>query len=70
MNALAGVVTFLFVMQFPGERPIHYSHEVASIKECLFEVHEFLIKPSNQLLIRGGVLQVGCAVAFAPSEER
>ena len=69
MNALVGVVTFFMVMQVPGHPPIQYSHETANMAECLFEVHEFLVKPSHEVLIRGGILQVGCQRQFGPSEE-
>ncbi len=49
--------------------PIYFQHRVNSWAECLYEAHEFAAKPSNELKIRGGRLQVGCMTEFPPSQE-
>jgi len=62
-------VIFYVILVVTGQSPIRFDHKVNSLAECLFEVHEFMAKPSHELLIRGGQLQVGCIAEFAPSEE-
>lgn len=66
---MKSVVIFYVIMVMNGQQPIKFEAELPSFAECLFEVHEFMVKPSHELLIRGGQLQVGCVTAFPPSEE-
>lgn len=63
-------VIFFVIMIIQGQsQPTRFDRELPSLAECIFEVHEFMVKPSHELLIRGGQLQVGCVTAFPPSEE-
>lgn len=62
-------VTFFLIISLPGSHPMVFEEKTATLAECLFEVHEFLVKPSHELLIRGGMVQVGCSREFLPSEE-
>ena len=62
-------VVFFMLISLPGNPPMFFEEKTASLAECLFEVHEFLVKPSHELLIRGGMIQVGCRKDFSPSEE-
>ena len=62
-------ILFVVVMAIPGQQPIQHVNPVASLAECLFEAHEFLMHPSHRLLIEGGQLQVGCVTTYPKSEE-
>lgn len=62
-------VVFWVLIQLPGNQPMFYEHPIASLAECLFEVHQFLVNPPHTLLIRGGVIDVGCRLTFEKSEE-
>jgi hypothetical protein len=57
----------------PGEqaqpKSIYFQHRMNSWEECLYEVNEFMVKPSHELLIRGGQVQIGCVTEFGPSVE-
>jgi hypothetical protein len=66
---MSGVV-FWVILQLPGNQmPLRFEHPVANLAECLFETHEFMVKPPHELLIQGGQLQAGCVITFDPSEE-
>ena len=63
-------VLFFVAMMLGGqERPIVFEHPVEDVETCLYEAYKFAANPSNQLLIRGGQLQVGCTVTYEKSEE-
>lgn len=66
---MAGPVIFFVLLVFPGMPPMQFAYSVNNLSECLFEVHEFMVKPSHELLIKGGHLRVGCARDFPPSQE-
>ena len=66
---MSGVI-FWVILQIPGNQmPLRFEHPTENLAACLFETHQFLTKPPHEALIRGGQLQVGCIVTFAPSEE-
>lgn len=67
MTAAAAI--FFMIIYLPDSQPTVFEEKTATLAECLFEVHEFLLKPSHELLIRGGMIQVGCRREFSPSEE-
>lgn len=60
-------VIFFVAMLIPGREPVIFEQEVQSLAQCLFEAHEFAVKPSNAILIEGGQLNVGCSMSFARS---
>lgn len=62
-------ILFVVVLVLPDQYPIRHAEPVASIAECLFEAHEFIMKPSHRLLIEGGQLQVSCVTTYEKSEE-
>ena len=63
-------ILFYVIISIAGqERPITFEYEVEGWEECIYEAGEFAAKPSHEMLIRGGQLQVGCITQFPPSEE-
>lgn len=62
-------ILFVVILALPGQQPIQHAAPVASIAECVFEMHEFLMHPSHKLLIEGGMLQVSCVATYEKSEE-
>lgn len=62
-------ILFVVVLTLTDQHPIRHVEPVASLAECLFEAHEFLMHPSHRLLIEGGQLQVSCVSQYEKSEE-
>jgi hypothetical protein len=67
---MTGAVIFYIIIAFNNPiEAVHFEHRTENLAACLYEAHEFLSKPSHELLIRGGNVQVGCVREFAKSEE-
>jgi len=62
-------VVFVLVMALPGEEPTIFEQKVDSLEKCLFEVHEFAVKPMHKLLLEGGQLSIGCTIDYEKSVE-
>lgn len=67
MEGAATVVFFLSILM-PGREPIHFQHPAENLAACLFEVHEFMARPSR-IVLGGGEVQAGCARAVPKSVE-
>lgn len=64
------IVVFYVVIFIAGyERPIVFEYPVENWAACIYEVEEFAAKPSNELLVKGGQLRLGCMTEFEPSQE-
>lgn len=64
-----GTAIFFLTIVMAGREPVHFEHETKTMAECLYEVHEFLARPSHEVLIKGGQVQVGCARDLPKSVE-
>jgi hypothetical protein len=63
-------VLFFVVIMMPGQQmPVFYVEPVANEEACMEAQQAFVQNPTRQLMLRGGQLQIGCAITYQPSEE-
>ena len=62
------MVLFFLALTPPGQKPIKYDKEEASLEECLDDVKAVLSKLSPTIL-DGGSVQAGCVVIKPPSPQ-
>ena len=67
MEATA-VVVFFLMLSLPGQMPVPYQEQSASLAACLADVREILTRISPSLA-GGGSIQAGCVVKPEPFAE-